>query len=231
MAELGNVPAPRTDFIDKRTGLMSREWYRFFVSLFNQVSVDTSVAEETILSAPATQALDLVLADQQSGLLGLEPPTIPPLDPTPAVYGSFYSAATQTPAVINTAYPVAWGAVYLAQGAQIGTPTSRVIVDSAGSYDVRYSVQIDKSSAGTASVWLWARINGVNVPFSATLFRIQGATAEASVSGSATATLAANSYVEVMWASDSLDVALTPSAISGPVPAIASARVSITRFS
>jgi hypothetical protein len=28
------IPAPRVDFIDQRTGLMSREWYRFFLNLF-----------------------------------------------------------------------------------------------------------------------------------------------------------------------------------------------------
>jgi hypothetical protein len=30
-----NIPALRVDFIDKRTGLMSREWYLFFLNLFN----------------------------------------------------------------------------------------------------------------------------------------------------------------------------------------------------
>jgi hypothetical protein len=30
-----NIPSNRVDFIDQRTGLMSREWYRFFLNLFN----------------------------------------------------------------------------------------------------------------------------------------------------------------------------------------------------
>ena len=30
-----NIPSSRVDFIDQRTGLMSREWYRFFLNLFN----------------------------------------------------------------------------------------------------------------------------------------------------------------------------------------------------
>jgi hypothetical protein len=30
-----NIPSARVDFIDQRTGLMSREWYRFFLNLFN----------------------------------------------------------------------------------------------------------------------------------------------------------------------------------------------------
>lgn len=30
-----NIPSNRVDFIDSRTGLVSREWYRFFLNLFN----------------------------------------------------------------------------------------------------------------------------------------------------------------------------------------------------
>jgi hypothetical protein len=42
-----NIPSNRVDFIDPRTGLVSREWYRFFLNLFNlagaggnQISLD-----------------------------------------------------------------------------------------------------------------------------------------------------------------------------------------------
>ena len=42
-----NIPSNRVDFIDERTGLVSREWYRFFLNLFtlaggggNQISLD-----------------------------------------------------------------------------------------------------------------------------------------------------------------------------------------------
>jgi hypothetical protein len=34
MLNVTNIPAPRVDFIDPRTGLMSREWYRFFLNLY-----------------------------------------------------------------------------------------------------------------------------------------------------------------------------------------------------
>ena len=34
MRNITNIPAPRVAFIDERTGLMSREWYRFFLNLF-----------------------------------------------------------------------------------------------------------------------------------------------------------------------------------------------------
>jgi len=34
MPNVTNIPAPRVPFIDERTGLMAREWYRFFLNLF-----------------------------------------------------------------------------------------------------------------------------------------------------------------------------------------------------
>ena len=33
--DITRIPAPRTPFLDQRTGLVSREWYRFFYNLFN----------------------------------------------------------------------------------------------------------------------------------------------------------------------------------------------------
>lgn len=43
-----SIPAPRVDFIDPRTGLMAREWYRFFFNLYNLTgagTTDTSLAD------------------------------------------------------------------------------------------------------------------------------------------------------------------------------------------
>lgn len=44
-----NIPAPRVDFIDPRTGLMAREWYRFFFNLFNLTGGGTSEVSLTDL--------------------------------------------------------------------------------------------------------------------------------------------------------------------------------------
>jgi hypothetical protein len=41
MPNTTNIPAPRVPFIDQRTGLMSREWYRFF---FNQFTLLTEAS-------------------------------------------------------------------------------------------------------------------------------------------------------------------------------------------
>lgn len=50
------IPAPRVDFIDPRTGLISREWYRFFLNLFTLTgSGQTSVTLEDLQIAPQVQ--------------------------------------------------------------------------------------------------------------------------------------------------------------------------------
>jgi hypothetical protein len=64
-----NIPSSRVDFIDQRTGLMSREWYRFFLNLFtltggggNQTSLD-----DLQLGPPPTQSLGSVTSVNVSG--------------------------------------------------------------------------------------------------------------------------------------------------------------------
>lgn len=52
MANQTQIPAARVPFIDERTGLISREWYRFFINLY-------------ALSGSGTN--DISLADVQVG--------------------------------------------------------------------------------------------------------------------------------------------------------------------
>lgn len=51
-----SIPAPRVPFIDERTGLISREWYRFFLNLFTLTGSGTTDASWTDLQlTPTTQ--------------------------------------------------------------------------------------------------------------------------------------------------------------------------------
>ena len=78
-----NIPAPRVDFIDPRTGLMSREWYRFFFNLFNLTGAgtnDTSLTDLQIgppvydLTGQIAQISDsaqlAAMSDQAEAVLG-----------------------------------------------------------------------------------------------------------------------------------------------------------------
>ena len=53
-----SIPAPRVPFIDERTGLISREWYRFFLNLFVLTGSGTTDASWTDLQiAPTSQSV------------------------------------------------------------------------------------------------------------------------------------------------------------------------------
>ena len=48
-----NITPPRVPFIDERTGAISREWYRFFLSLFDA----TKATQDTIATPPDTASM------------------------------------------------------------------------------------------------------------------------------------------------------------------------------
>lgn len=56
MLDITNIPPPRVPLIDERTGLMSREWYRFFLNLFRLTGNGTNdTSLEDIQLAPKAQ--------------------------------------------------------------------------------------------------------------------------------------------------------------------------------
>jgi hypothetical protein len=139
-----------------------------------------------------------------------------------ARYGSFYDTTTQVATVINTAKAITFNNTDLSNGVFIGSPTSRIIVDSEGIYNFDTSFQLDKTSGGTAEFFFWFRLNGVDVPDSASQIRIQGNNAEIFSSLNYFFDLKANDYVELMFSVSSLSVEVTAFPAVAPHPGIPS---------
>jgi hypothetical protein len=137
-------------------------------------------------------------------------------------YGSFYDTTTQTATTINTAKAITFNSTDLSNGVFIGSPTSRIIVDSEGIYNFDTSFQLDKTSGGTAEFYFWFRLNGTDVPDSASQIRIQGNDAEIFSSINYFFDLKAGDYIEMMFSTTSLDVELLSVVATPPVPAIPS---------
>jgi len=122
------LPAPRVALIDPTTGLVSREWYRFFLNLFeltgagsNPVSLDelqlgppnqqfdiTSEINNLIPAAPSDSPLVSQIAELEKQVQGLalapiHTPQVPQL-----IYGSFYSTANQPDGSNTTAFPIVY---------------------------------------------------------------------------------------------------------------------------
>ena len=137
-------------------------------------------------------------------------------------YGSFYDTTTQTATVINTATAITFNNTDLSNGVYIGSPTSRIIVDSEGIYNFDTSFQIDKTSGGTAVFDFWFRLNGVDVANSASRIRIQGNNAEIFSSLNYFFDLNANDYVELMFSVTDLSVEVAAFPAAAPHPGIPS---------
>ena len=143
-------------------------------------------------------------------------------------YGSFYDTTTHIAAAVNTAYALTFNTTVIEYATYIGTPTSRIYVDVTGVYNFEFSVQLDKASGGPANIWIWPRINGVNVPDSAGRVAIQGTAAEMIASWNYLLDLNSGDYFELMWATDDTTVQVLQEAATAFAPAIPSVILTVS---
>lgn len=184
-----------------------------------------SLAQDAAVSIASTEnkvnQVMALLAQLTSAVEGLQM-TPPAREFKRARYGSFYDTTTQVATVINTATAITFNNTDMSKGVAIGSPSSRIVVDTEGIYNFAMSFQIDKSSGGVAEFYIWFRLNGVNVPDSAGLIRIQGNNAEIFSAFNIFLDLKANDYVEVMFSVSDLSVELHAVPATAPVPSIPS---------
>lgn len=151
-------------------------------------------------------------------------------------YGSFYSTTTFVPAAINTAYALTFDKLYtkpdgssMNYGVYTGTPTSRVYVDNTANYNFQFSAQLKKSGGGTHNIYIWPRINGVDLADSATQITIGGGANSATVAAwNFVLNLQAGDYFELIYSVDNTNITIPYVAASAPVPAIPSVILTVT---
>lgn len=187
-----------------------------------EAQTNASVAENK-----ASQALDAIsrLTDAVE-LVALAPP---PREFKRSRYGSFYDTTTQVAAAINTAYALTLNTDDLVgHGVYRGTPTSRVYVDTEGVYNIQFSIQLDNTSGGNHLVWIWLRINGVDVTHSASQVRLKGTDGELVAAWNFFQMLKAGDYFEIMWSVNDTAVQILSQAAVAPVPAIPSVILTVS---
>jgi hypothetical protein len=223
-----NITPPRVQMVDPNTGLVSREWFRFFESLFRLTGSGQNdfTLQDLQLGPDAGTDMGIAVLQTEIQNLSVSPPYTPQLPRRR--YGSFYDTTTQTAAAINTAYAMTFNTVDLSSGVTRGTPTSRIYVDTLNVYNVQFSAQVDKTSGGVGLVWIWLRKNGVNVPDSAGQIRIQGNNAEVLAAWNYIIQLNAGDYIELMWEVDDTSVILLAEAASAVHPSIPSIILTVT---
>ena len=224
MANITNIPAPRVPFIDERTGLISREWFRFLNNQFTLTgsgTTATSIADLEVGSPLSSTVEDEVaVLQRQIDDLQKGPPRF---EPGLVNYGSFFSTDTQAATVINTGYAITYNNADQAYGVyRDPADSSKIKVTRPAIYNVQFSIQVDKTSGGTGKLYIWPAINGTAVPNSASLIQIQGNDAEIFSAANFFLPLSNGDYFQLYFSVDSLDVQLQHFAAASPHPAIPS---------
>jgi hypothetical protein len=146
---------------------------------------------------------------------------------SPTAHGSYFDTTTQPNPVADTVNLFTYNSSVSEQGVTRGVPTSKIYVSQTGLYNFQFSAQLDKSGGSASAVYIWPRINGVNVPDSATKIVIDGPNNEIVAAWNFVLVMQANDYFELAWQSSDTDVIIPYVAASGNIPAIPSIILSV----
>jgi hypothetical protein len=223
-----NITPPRVQLTDPNTGLVSREWFRFFQSLFQLTgSGQNDFTLQDLQIGPDGDAASLAAVLQtEIQNLSVSPPYTPQLPRRR--YGSFYDTTTQTAAAINTAYAMTFNTTRTSEGITLGTPTSRVYADTLATYNIQFSVQVNTTALTDQLLWVWLRKNGTNVTASTSQVRTKVLDFAAVVTKNFLLEMNPGDYFELMWATDSTGVQLQTFAASGFYPSVPSVALTVT---
>lgn len=145
-------------------------------------------------------------------------------------YGEFTKTNSQTPLVINTAYPLSFTNTEIANGVSLGVTTSEVYVAQAGLYNIACSVQITSTNASQKSIWVWLRKNGTtDFPNSARVASTTLNNGYVVVTLNEVASLLAGDFIEVMYAADNTNVSIATVAATAFAPAAPAVILAVTQ--
>lgn len=183
--------------------------------LNQETSVGIASAENKV-----NQALAL-LAQLATAVDGLQM-VPPPREFKRARYGQFYDTTTQVALVINTATAVTFDTTDISNGVFIGSPTSRIVVDTEGVYNFQVSMQFDSLAGSNHQVYVWFRKNGTDIANSGMHLNIQNNQSELLQAFNLLVSMKALDYIEVMWEVGNLNAVMASFAATGVHPAIPS---------
>jgi hypothetical protein len=141
---------------------------------------------------------------------------------SPIAHASYFDTTTQTNPVANAVNLFTYNSVVSEFQVSRGVPTSKVYVADTGVYNFQFSAQLDKTGGGASAVYIWPRINGANLPDSATKIVIDGPNSEIVAAWNFVLVMEANDYFELAWESSDTNVVIPYVVASGNIPAIPS---------
>jgi hypothetical protein len=142
--------------------------------------------------------------------------------------GLFFSTTDQPIGAVNTAQPIDIPLEYLNNAVYVNSGTdSRVYVEIAGVYNFQFSGQLVSGSASAKQVYIWIARNGTDIGYSTHQYTVSGSGTHLNVSWNFNIDLDEGEYIELLWASDDIDMSLEAAAATAPHPGMPSAVMAV----
>ena len=141
---------------------------------------------------------------------------------SPLPHASYFDTTTQLNPIADAVNLFSFNSVISEYQITRSTPASKVYVNQTGVYNFQFSAQLDKTGGSASAVYIWPRVNGVNVPDSATKLVIDGPNNEIVAAWNFILVMKANDYFELAWESPDTDVIIPYVAPTGNIPGIPS---------
>jgi hypothetical protein len=193
---------------------------------------DTKISAMTAAALPLT-GVELVPI-VQGGIN--KKTTVAEIDAYNRSYGS-WSDNTDQPGSTTVGTAMTYNTADVTDGVTL-VGGSQITVPNTGIFDLQFSSQFVNTDNAQHEVWIWARVNGVDVPNSATIVTVP-ARKNNNIFGYAVAawnlffTLNSNDYIQLVWLKSSATVTMEslPATVSPVIPAIPSVIVSVQQVS
>lgn len=113
-------------------------------------------------------------------------------------YGNFYSNANQTNPIPNAHNVMTYNNAIGSNGVSI-VANSQITVANAGQYNIQFSSQVTTTSGSDKELFIWLKVNGLNVAHSNTQIDIQGGSKKSFAAWNFFVELNAGDYAEIAW--------------------------------
>lgn len=113
-------------------------------------------------------------------------------------YLAAYDTTTQVVTAANESFVWKFNTVDIAKNISIVDDT-KITVAKDGVYNIQFSAQVVESNASATNLWIWPRLNGVDIPQSNTKYTLQGSDTADVIILNYVLDLNKDDYVQITW--------------------------------
>lgn len=172
---------------------------------------------------PAISVAAVLKVSSTGGRILVRPTIFPRL-----FYGKFKSSTVQQPLAIETPYAVSFETTEISAGVSVLNGT-KVQCSANGLYSFDFRLQVTSTNSSQKTIYIWSRINGVDVPNTTTKVSLAGNLFEVIPSWNFVHTMQAGDYFELMYATSDIAVLINAPASTAFCPSTPSAVMKVNQ--